>query len=329
MRLAQLRLKALVGSLQSRQDNDSSKLLASDFSIGAAFIVGTEGWVLVTQSPERGLGPALLWMHKYHLSRLNVIVDAQDTAGVMARRAQLFDLDVMVWFVDGNVLTAAKPAPVLLPLNVPDKYRLFSKTIERAGATVVCEHGVLSGEVLGLEVCRVVNDPHIENKARLEIGVGSNDRELFQMVNGSDASEESLTNVVKTVLQHRQVGAAMHPLNRLGAERFLREVLIAKPGLVGAHHLNRAEPPVARSNLKDAIPCVAFGEALNRPVVVVCSAIIDTDLVPFAADARLHLEPGAELVLAVAPNNVMPSMTHLADTLHQPARFIVVDEFRR
>lgn len=328
-RLALLRLRMLVASHQRRQRNDSPELVAVDFSLGAACIVGIDGWVLVSQSQSsgRGLGPALLWMHKHHLSRVNVIADVG--ADVMARRAQLFALNINVWSVNSNELNAAMPAPVVPPLVVPAHHLSFIKIIERAGATVVCEHGVLAGEVLGLEVCRVVDDPLIESGARLEIGVGAHDRELFQMVNGRTATVESLTNVVQTVLRHRQVGTEIHPLNRLGAERYFRDVLIARPELVGAQHLNRAEPPVVRLNLKDAIPCVAVGEASSRPLVVVCSAIIDTDLVPFAADARLYLAHNADLVLAVAPNNVLPSMTQLANALHHPARFIVVDEFRR
>ncbi|MHB1130123.1 MAG: hypothetical protein ACYC06_08765, partial [Ilumatobacteraceae bacterium] len=165
--------------------------------------------------------------------------------------------------------------------------------------------------------------------ARLEIGVGAHDRELFQMINGISSTVEALTKVVQVVLRYRHESNENHPLNRLGAERFFRDVLIAKPQLVGAHQLTRAEPPVARLNLKDAIPCVAVGEASGTTLVVVCSAIIDTDLVPFAADARLSLDPNAELVLAVAPNNVLPSMTRLANALHHRARFAVVDEFRR
>lgn len=326
-RLALLRLQTLVASHQRRHGEVGSGITAVDFSLGAALIAGASGWVLVTQSPERGLGPALLWMNKHHLMQVNVIVESG--ADVIARRARLFDLRINIWSVVGNELIVATPAPVVPPVVVPAHHFLFGEIIERAGATVVCEHGVLAGEVLGLEVCRVVDDPVTESGARLEVGVGAHDRELFQMINGAPPTVESLAKVVQVVVRYRHEGTGKHPLNRLGAERFLRDVLIAKPQLVGAHYLTRAEPPVARLNLKDAIPCVAVGEASGTTLVVVCSAIIDTDLIPFAADARLSLEPNADLVLAVAPNNVLPSMTRLADALRHRARFIVVDEFRR
>lgn len=325
-RLALLRLSALVASHQLHQGGGVTEITAIDFSLGTGGIIGTTGWLLVLQSPERGLGPALLWMNKHNLTELNVIVETD--GAVLARRAALFALHVNVWSVVDNELISAIPAPVVLPVVVPAHHLSYMEFIQLAGATVVCEHGVLAGEVSGLEVCRVVDDSQAAGGARLEIGVGAHDRELFQMINGISPTLESLTKVVQVVAQHRHVGAEKHPLNRLGAERLLREILIAKPGLVGAQRLNRAEPPVARLNLKDAIPCVAVGEASGTKLVVVCSAIIDTDLVPFAADARLCLDPSAELMLAVAPNNVLPSMTRLADALHPRARFVVVDEFR-
>jgi hypothetical protein len=328
-RLALLRLQSLVASGQRRQGLAGSEITPVDFSLGAAGIVGASGWVFVMQTPERGLGPALLWMNKHGLTQVNVIVEASADADVIARRARLFDLNISVWSVVDNELIAATPAPVALPVAVPAHHLWFTEIIERAGATVVCEHGVLGGEVLGLEVCRVVDDPLTERGARLEIGVGTHDRELFQMISSVAPTVESLTKVVQVVLQHRREGAEKHPLNRLGGERLLRDALIAKPQLIGARRLARAEPPVARLNLKDPIPCVAVGEASGMALVVVCSAIVDTDLVPFAADARLSLQPSADLVLAVAPNNVLPSMIRLANALHHPARFAVVDQFRR
>lgn len=326
-RLARLRLRTVVASHQLRLGDGVDEVISADFSLGASAIVGTSGWVLVLQTPERGLGPALLWMNKHQLKTVNVIVEAN--ADVIARRAQLFALNIKVWLVVGNELIAASPSPIEPRVTVPAHHLKFAEIIEQAGATVVSEYGVLAGEVMGLEVCRVVEDPQSKSGARLEIGVGTHDRELFQMVNGNSPTVESLAKVVQTVSRYRHESATQHPLNRLGAERYFREVLIAKPGLVGANYLTRSEPPVVRSNLKDAIPCVAFGEAANSALVVVCSAIVDPDLVPFAADARLALEPNADLVLAVAPNNVFPSMSLLANSLHRQARFVVVDGFRR
>lgn len=321
-----LRLKSLVTSHQRKHGNDVTELRDTEFSPGAAGIVGSSGWALVLRSPISGLGPALLWMNKHNLNQMNVMVEFN--AGVIARRARLFALNINIWSVVGNELVAAAASPIDQPIVVPAEHLLFAEIIERCGATVIAEHGVLSGEVLGLEVCRVVDDPAAELGARLEIGVGLHDRQLFQMINGRIPTVENLTKVVQLVLEVRRDRAVQHPLNRLGAERYLREMLIANPHLIGADYLQRAEPPVARLNLKDAIPCVAIGHKSGADLVAVCSAVVDPDLVPFAADARLAVRPDAELVLAVAPNNVFPSMNVLANSLHHRASFAVVDEFR-
>ena len=90
--------------------------------------------------------------------------------------------------------------------------------IEAAGAVPVIEHGLLAGEVAGLEVCRVVVDPGT-GQARLEVGVGAHDREAFQLVHGDVPTVEALSSVVAAVAEHRRPGAPPHPLNRLGAER--------------------------------------------------------------------------------------------------------------
>lgn len=345
-RLAALRLQSLFASRASA-DGSGAKLATVEFALGAAGIVGSSGWVLLARSAQVGLGPALLWMQKNKLHDVNVIVDDAeitdaDIAAVLSRRAGLFNLEISVWYSRGNQLVAASPAVIGASKIASSEHLEFAQIIEQSGAVLICEHGVVAGEVLGLEVCRVIDgviDGVMENEqdatrleARLEIGVGAHDREMFQMVNGREATLESLTKVVSTVREHRQLGAPRHPLNQLGAERLYREMLIADPQLIGASKLHRAEPPIARANLKDPTPCVAIGDTHDntnsRAVVVVCSAIVDTDLVTFAADARLRLAPEAELVLAVAPNNVLPSMQQLAMALREPARFTVVDQFR-
>ena len=321
-----LRLRSLVASHQTRQGLKVTELANSEFSLGSAGIVGASGWVLALRTPMRGLGPALLWMNKHNLSEVNVVVESD--AGVIARRASLFDLQIKVWLLVGNEIVVASASPIELHAVVPEHHFKFAELIERSGATVVTEHGVLAGEVLGLEVCRVVDDVTTEDGARLEVGVGTHDRQLFQMINGQSPTIENLINVVQFVSKIRGDRTVHHPLNRLAQERYLREMLITNPHSIDSDSMERAEPPVARTNLKDATPCVAIGRKSGADLVAVCSAIADPDLVPFAADARLALQPDAELVLAVAPNNVFPSMKVLASSLHHPASFAVVSEFR-
>ena len=220
---------------------------------------------------------------------------------------------------------AADPAPYLPPAAVTDDRLTLVPLIEAAGATPAVEHGVLAGEVAGLEVCRAVIDPDL-GVTRLEVGVGAHDREAFQLVHGDVPPAEALAGVVAAVAEHRRPGAEPHPLNRLNAERLLRARLIAEPSLVGALVLEAAPPPVPRANLKDVVPCVAVGvDADGEAVVVVCSVGIDLDLVPFAADARGAVGLGeARLLLAVPERDDHPVTRALAARLRRPAEVVAV-----
>jgi len=182
---------------------------------------------------------------------------------------------------------------------------------------------VLTGEVLGLEVCRVVPDADT-GELRLEVGVGAHDREAFAILHGARPPAEALADVVTKVAEHRRPGAQRHPLQQLGAERLLRWRLEQEPWLVGAESLRPSPPPVPRPNVKDPVPCCAAGEdAHGRPLLVVCSTGVDLDLVPFAADARLaDPRPGVLLVLAVPERDAFAVTQALAARLEDPARLV-------
>jgi len=184
--------------------------------------------------------------------------------------------------------------------------------------------------VLGLEVCRaIVDDDPIssgEPGARLDVGIGEHDREAFRLVHGDGPVDAALAQVVTEVAAHRRPGAPPHALNRLARERALRRRLVAEPSLVGLRSLTPAPPPVARTNLSDAVPCVALGtDGSGTPVVVVCSAGIDLDLVPFAADARDALAGSdVRLLLAVPDGDDHPVTRELAARLAVPAEVVPV-----
>ncbi len=60
------------------------------------------------------------------------------------------------------------------------------------------------------------------------------------------------------------------------------------------------------------------------------SAGIDLDLVPTAADARLLLDPDAELLVVVPARDAHPVTRALAARLHRPARLVPLDgDWRR
>jgi hypothetical protein len=323
-------LEAKLGALV-RDHAGEGPAVFGPFGGGAALVREGEAWVLAEEQPGRALGRAMAWARQQGGAPVNVAAEA-DT-GSLARRALAFRSAPAVWRVDGRSLVAAAPEPLPDVPKVDPRVLDLAPLIVEGGAEPVVEHGVLVGEVAGLEVCRAVVN-HDTDAVRLEVGVGVHDREAFQLLHGDVPPVEALAGVVAKVAPHRRAGADPHPLHRLAAERLLRHRLIQEPWLVGAAALAQADPPEARTNLRDAVPCVATGlDPDGRPLVVVCSVGIDLDVVPFAADARLAAASraqspgagdGARLVLAVPDRDAHPVTLALAADLVEPADVIGV-----
>lgn len=289
---------------------------------GAAMLRDGVAWILVEDEPSRAVGRGLAWAHQQGASHLQLL--AESGTGVLARKSEYFEHPPQVWHVSGRTLVEAIPEPFPAAAEVDPELAVFAELIIDGGAVPVVEHGVLAGEVMGLEVCRAVRDPHT-GECRLEVGVGAHDREAFLLIHGGVPTSDALRMVVDAVARHRAPGADPHPLNRLGAERALRARLVEHPGLVGAASIRPAEPPVARANLKDAVPCVAVAESDDgEPMVVVCSTGIDLDIVPWAADAREYLSPDAQLVIAVAERDDSPVTRSIAALLRKSVRIVPI-----
>ena len=268
----------------------------------------------------RALGGALAWGRKHGVSSLHVVVEDAEAAGVLARRAALFASPrVTVSVVDGTSLRPAVAAPPAEQPALSAADAELAPLIVQAGADPVVEHGVLSGEVLGLEVCRVVD-------GRLQVGVGKHDREAHLLMHSDRPPVEALADAVRLVREVRTADdGAPHEMRRLTAERWLRAVVCRRPELVGVDRLEPVPPPVPRGDLRVPAPAPAVGD----DVVVVCSVGIDTDLVPTAADARLAHAPGGRLVLVVPQSDDHPLTRALAVSLVTPAEVVTVpDDWR-
>ena len=322
-RLNGIKLRALVADELGRVPDDPV-----EFSPGAALRDGVDGWVYLDERPAGRLGAAIAWALRSGVERLHVV--AEEGTGVLARRAGEFDMPITVWMAEGRSLRRAVPDDLPEPEPAPDAHEAFRPLIVEGGAQPVAEHGVLTGEVRGLEVCRVVDDVAM-GVTRLEVGVGQHDREAFQMLHGDVPAVASLARVVDVVTQHRSPEGPPHPLKSLGAERLIRWRLEQRPELVGAGVLAPAPPPLPRTNLKDPTPCVAAGIGLDgERVVVVCSSGIDLDLIPYAADARLALgEPGVgasgRLVVALPSRDRVAVVDEIAGRLRHSVSFVSVD----
>ena len=254
---------------------------------------------------------------------------AEDGTDVLARRAALFEPAPTVWLVDGHALHAVTTVPAADPPDAPAPLtEEFALLLAEAGADVVVEHGVVAGEVLGLEIARVVVTE--DGTAALEVGVGRHDREAFTMVHGDLPTRDALALVVATVRENRRAGAESHPLSRLAQERWVRAVLTRRPDLVGAARLEPVMPLLPRDSVKDVIPACLLGEDLEgSPLVVACSVGIDLDLVPTAAEIRAHHAPAARLLLAVPERDDHPVTRRIAGRLRAPAEIVVLpDDWR-
>jgi hypothetical protein len=286
---------------------------AADRSLGRAF-------VLAQNDPSRSLGAALAWAGQQGLAEVHLLVE--DDAARLARRAGEFARPPSVWWVQGRDLYPVAPEPPP-PSPEPDPRAVaLAPRLVAAGVDVTVEHGVVSGEVLGLEIARVVVD---DDSARIELGVGRHDREAFAALYGDLPTEEALSRVIGTVRAHRALGVPDHPLQRLAPERWLRHCVIASPALVDAIELVAAPGPTARPGVKERGPAFATGTDRNGQAVVVAFSVgVDLDLVPTAAEARLVLDPDARLVLAVPERDDHPATRALAKALAVPADVVPV-----
>ncbi|MGI9644339.1 MAG: hypothetical protein ACR2O6_03410, partial [Ilumatobacteraceae bacterium] len=335
-RLLGVKLRALIAEHRGSEVSAEPQ----PFPSGAALLADREAWVLIEGPAARSLGGALAWAVRRDAERLHVVADS-DT-GLLARRAARFAFPIQIWFAEDRILLPAPAAPLEVPPEADPEHLELAALIEAAGATPNVEHGVVFGEVRGLEVCRVVDRPTVGHIAEvadhptpasaaadpgvlLEVGVGDNDREAFQLLHGEIPTVEALRSVVSTVADRRTPDAPQHPLNRLAAERFLRWRIEQEPALGGLRSVVPAPPPVPRPNLKDPVPCVANGVDVDgRAVTVVCSAGVDLDLAPFLADT--FEMTGRDLVAVLRSRDLVPLTVDLVGLLDVPVRLAPIDD---
>jgi hypothetical protein len=192
--------------------------------------------------------------------------------------------------------------------------------MSEAGASPIDDHGVLVGEVAGLEVARVVDGPA---GPVIDVGVGQADRELNQVVHADRDPDSGLRRVIAAVAELRS-GHAHHPLTRLARERWLRSSLIDDPSPIGAVSLDPVVPLRPRTGLLVTQPAAASGRlASGEPVVAVTMVGVDLDLVPEAVDYRARCDPSAQLVL-VMPARDLALNTALLDGVDR-ARAVAIE----
>lgn len=304
-RILQTKLSALV-----RDTWGEGELELGPFPGGAVASRDNVGWVLAEERGDRSLGGSLAWAKRKGVGELHVL--AVGGAGTLARQSQAFDPEPKVWAIDGRTVLPAQPEP-LPAAGVPDERALaFAPLLAEGGAKPWVEHdGTVVGEVLGLEVARVVD-------GTLEVGVGKHDREAHHQLLNHGQSVDDVRRVVEEVRARR--ADDRHPLSRVSLERWLAEVLVSHPEWIGATGLERRPSLVLRDDLRDRAPAPVVGAG----VVAVCSVGLDPELVPLAADLRSLYDPTARLVLVVPEGDDHAATVSLADSLRDPAEVITV-----
>ena len=326
-RLALLRQAKLAALVRKQWGPPTPAGISGAFPGGATLLggAGHSAWVLIDDGPVRSFGVAVAWATGVGATALDVMIDAPgpptaglvSAAALVARRAGEFFYPAGVWVVSGRELAPAVPAALGGPgLGAPADDGGYADLLRRHGVEPVVEHGVLRGEVLGLEVARV---EATEEGWCLVVGVGRQDRRARAELRPGEDAGPALDEVVAVVKRWRAPGARRHPANTLARERWLRHVVCSRPGLVGAAELAPSAPSLPVVDLRRPAPAPAAGQGLDgAPMVVVCSTGVDVDLVPTAADCRLLAtggRPGARLVLAVPEGDDHPITRRLAAQL--------------
>jgi hypothetical protein len=334
-KLLGIKLRALV----SEHLGAAVDLEPIEFGTGAGLVIDGGAWVIVDGPAGNALGASLAWAIRQQATSLDVIVDSG--GGQLARRASGFDFPIRVWFPEERALlpVVAEAAPPI-PKAAVGHLDLMS-LIEAGGAKPLVERGIVTGDVRGLEVCRVVDEPTVGHFAELndvpadmlvpsaegvilEVGVGATDREAFQIIHGHLPKVEALAAVVASVTAYRNTESIQHPLNRMAPERFLRWQVQETPSMLGLSHIEPVDPPVPRQSMKYPEPCVARGvDDAGTPVVVVFSSGVDLDLTPFVADVALGLpDDVGRTIVAIPERDLVPATRDLAALLDRPVELI-------
>jgi len=301
------------GLLRSSFDLDlaSLELNTAPFGITAQRADG-HAWVVSMSDDLAALGGVLVWIDRAKPTEVDLVVDHH--AGVHARRVAVLAPECRVWLVDGTVVERAEPAPIPPPLPRPDDAAHLEAPLADLGLDIVCEDGILRGEVAGLEVSRIL---HGADGAVLEAGVGRFDREAGVLLHAGRSPVDAVAEAADQVRPHRTPGAASHAVNRLARERWLRHVVLGDSAAFDLDLPALVEPIPPRANLLEVAPAALLGIDGSRSVLLVCSVGVDLGLIPAIAD--LIAVHGPDLVRIVVPErDRLPHLERLIGRLPVP-----------
>lgn len=257
-----------------------------------------------------------------------MVVFADEGADLLARLAGYFAFPIEARRVVGASSQRAEPEPLPVLLPGPEGAESLLEVLESRDLEVVLEDGSWRGELLGLEVARVVRWP-VETGGdgllHIEAGVGRFDRDATAAMHRGEDPVEGLGRAIEMVRRHRHPGAAPHPVSLAARPRWLRAAAIADPARVGAAELTAVQTTFPPSSVRETSPAAALGTGQDgRALLVVFSTGASLDLVPVAADTRALVAPDATLRLAVPARDRLAALDDLASLLVTPAEVVDV-----
>ncbi len=289
---------------------------ANPFPEGAT--VFADGHLIVYRHTEADLviGPAMLAASKNKATKVSILVGDAATVGTAVRHASQLDPTPTVFLVEGTDIVAAAADPL------PNAVEPDTNDLDVAGLAyevhqleTVVEAGIVRGELLGLEVSRVVDGV-------VEVGVGRFDREAGSMLRGTAVSTDALADALELVRPHRTAEALPHPLNRMGRERWLRSIAVADPSILGLATLVSVETVAERENLLDPFVAGALGLGIDGDsVLAVFAAGLDTTALSHAADLVARYTPD-RVVVAIPEADMLPALTALYPLLAVPTTVV-------
>ena len=316
--LLRLSLRAVVADLTG----DQGELVASDVPGGAWLVRGDTLWARLDERPHRAIGSVIALALREGVERLEVLVGAEDAAPIVARRARQWNLPISVRHLDERTPVAVEPAAHVIAPTVPEAHLAFTEAISAAGADPVVAHGALTAQFRGLEIARVIDDG---DGARLEVGVGANDREAFRELHIGEAPEAALARVVRAVAGHRVDGARPHPFTTMSPEGYLASALRADPGVVGVGNLALTGSAVAPVGAVDAGPVMLIGGGR----LFACTTGVDLGAMPDALDTLDAMVATGEisdpaLTVIVPSRNRLPVLDRLAAAAVAPVPILQI-----
>ncbi|MEM9466716.1 MAG: hypothetical protein AAGA90_15190 [Actinomycetota bacterium] len=282
---------------------------------GVTVVAHDHAWIVSMSDDLAALGGVLVWLDRHGPASADLVVDHH--APVHARRAAMLAPELRVWRAVGDTVAEAETEPVPPTLPRPDDTAHLEAMLLDEGLEVVCEDGLLRGELAGLEVGRILHGP---DGPVLEAGVGRFDREAGVLLHAGRTVAESLHDAVAQVRPHRTPGAVSHAVNRLARERWLRHLIVQDPDLVDVSLPELVEPIPPRANLLEVVPASLLAVDGDRRVLVVCSVGVDLGLLPAVADLVTVHEPD-EVRFVLPERDRLPYIERLGERLPVPVQF--------